>query len=160
MVTRVIFAYRLVATANIGGADTVYSQYLRGLLQIEDGRRPLKAFDEDLTSLIRVTREGNKQVILVIDVNQNIVTGRFSAVLRQQSLREVVTEAFQGIPPPTHSRGSDTINDIFASTSIQSDNGGYLDFRHFLGENRALWWDAHEITIFGNKNPPAQTPSP
>ena len=160
LVTRAITAYRLVVTSNKGGSETVYSQHLRGLRLNRDTREPIQAFDEDLLSLIQLTIEQGKQVVLMMDLNEDVTRGRMANRLRQVMLEERVYKTVLGPPPATHNRGSKTIDGIFTTSTIAIRRGGYQSFSKSPGDHRGIWIDADQLTLFGHRNPPPEKLSP
>ena len=58
---------------------------------------------------------------------------------------------------PTHDRGSETIDAIFATPGIQATRGGFLEFKTFPTDHRAIWCDISFHSIFGHI-PPNITP--
>ena len=160
LVTRIITAYRLVVTNNKGGSETVYSQHLRGLRLNGDTREPLAAFDEDLLSLVKATIEQRKQIVLMMDVNEDVRSGTLAHRLRQFVLEESVSTTVSGPPPATHNRGSKTIDGIFTTPTIATRTGGYQPFSTSPGDHRGIWIDADQMTLFGQRNPPPAKLSP
>lgn len=60
------------------------------------------------------------QIILMMDINSHILTGKLSHALMQESigLREITKDYLGHLCPNTHASGSEQINGIWATSDI------------------------------------------
>ena len=159
-ITRVIIAYRLVSSSNPGGSETVVSQHLRALDRLDDGRSPLAAFDDDFKGFIREGFQAGKQMILMMDVNEDVNSGKIASMLQDFNMEEKLATYLQGPSPATHHRGSRTIDGIYASKTASTSKAEYLQFKDSPGDHRSRVWDVQQCSIFGNRNSPPEKRSP
>ena len=160
LITRIIMAYGLVVSSNRGGSETVVSQHLRALDQLADHRTPIDAYDEDLKHLLSSSFDQEKQIVLLIDANENVTRGVVAVLTSRFHMDEMITKTVDGTPPATHNRGSQTIDAIYASNTLLTAKGGYLPFEDSPGDHRFSSWDFTQSSIFRNCNPPPEKRSP
>ena len=147
----VITAYRPCKPSRSTGVNTTYVQQVRYFDELDEDREPREAILEDLSSFITQCHQQNDQIILMMDVNQDVATGQFTAWLEAQGLNESIASGRPTTAPPTYHRGSRQIDGIFTSASITAVRSGFLEFGVFPSDHRALWLDISYHNAFGCK---------
>ena len=141
-VTRMITAYQPVR-ARKKGHNTVYRQHIRYFDTI--GRRgcPRKLFREDLRNfLLQCVAEGER-LIIMLDANENMHTGKLARLFRAPDL-DLVDTVFARTGqagPPTWFRGSSQIDGIWASRGITIQRAAFLPFFFGIGDHRPILVD-------------------
>ena len=71
-------------------------------------------FRDDLLDFIKSRRQKNKRVVLMMDANENMVTGVMSKELAQEGIdmKEAVHGMTEGLGPKTHFHGKESIDEI------------------------------------------------
>jgi hypothetical protein len=75
-----VVAYK-PCTAKVKGVKTIYQQQLRYIQNKGLNTTPLELFDKDLTNQIIKWREEGDRIILLMDVNEHPIEGKFSRKL-------------------------------------------------------------------------------
>ena len=150
---RIICAYRLVATSNRGGTETVHAQHLRALHKIGRDTSPIKAFDDDLFGFIKESKEEGYQIIVMMDANANVRDSVFTQRMRKEGLKDQLSTQIENANTNSFFRGTDIIDGIFLSRTIVQLNGGYQSFEASPGDHRGIWIDICSMTALGNNNP-------
>jgi hypothetical protein len=96
------------------------------------------------------------QLILMIDANEDI--RNFQRAFQPIGLREALLHRHGQNAPATFNGGSDPIDGIFVSPSIEILLGGYFEFGFCPHtDHRGLWIDIHYNMAFGHVMPPIIT---
>ena len=149
-VTRIVTAY-CPCKANIKGTigqHTVYAQHLR-----KSEREPISAFWEDLGTAIDEWKSNEEQLIICGDWNTDITAREITSFMQTRNLQEAILYRHGNTPPPTHNRGSHSIDGIFVSQNLLGVKGGYMEFGVTPGDHRGLWIDVPQAAIMGYKIP-------
>ena len=104
----------------------------------------------DLRKLIREkTKEGN-EIIVAGDFNDNLNNNesKINKFMDECGMREILITRY-GDGPPTHQRGSTTIDGIYATEGIEAVQGGYFSELDSPGDHRFLWVDISQQDIIG-----------
>ena len=102
----------------------------------------------DLRELIREkTKEGN-EIIVAGDFNNNLNDNdsKINKFMDECGMREILITRY-GDGPPTHQRGSTTIDRIYTTEGIEAVQGGYFLELDSPGDYRFLWIDISEQDI-------------
>ena len=141
------------------GDNTTHCQQKQYFDAIGDSRTPRAAFLHDLGEIIQQSIEAGDQVILMMDCNEDVRGEGFSTWLQDHSLRDGVLERHGGMnAPATYNQGSQPIDGLFCSISIEVQHSGYLPFGSFPSDHRALWMDITYENAFGYKIPKCLQP--
>ena len=140
--TMVIQVYRPVR--NLQDAGSTYNQQ-RDKME-ED---PIHKFDKDLAQLIDTMQEEHYKLIIMGDFNQDTENDRgISKILRDKGLKNIMTER-HGPGPPSHIRGSHTIDAIWTSKTIEMEQGGVEEGTSIISDHRLIWADITLDSILG-----------
>jgi hypothetical protein len=145
---RIIAAYRCVR--NIYGPLSVWNQQ-RYLFDINKwDADPIEKFDADLREFIGKCISDGEQVIVGIDVNEDIRSGKFQKMMNEIGFTEIMTFAHGLDLPPTYSRGSAPIDAIFVSANLLGSQCGYAPSPT---DHRVLWVDIPCKVALGRSSP-------
>jgi hypothetical protein len=131
---RVITAYRPVK--NLVSAGSVWNQQQYYADKHSKTGNPHQRWLEDLCSEIVEWIQQGESLIVLVDLNDNIMSGRTATRLRDIGLVERVTSFQQ--KTPTHQRGSSTIDGIFTTNELVPTDGGYVQS---MSDHLCLWLD-------------------
>ena len=141
-VTRVITAYQPVR-ARKKGYNTVYRQQHRHFSS--QGRRgcPRSFFREDLRQFLLQCIAQEERVILMLDANENMKTGKLARMFREPGLDlvDAVRERTGVDGPPTWFRGSAQIDGVWVSKGITIQRAAFLPFFLGIGDHRPILVD-------------------
>ena len=132
---RVITAYRACRSA---GPNSAYMQKSRYLDAIKRGICPRQALLQDLGEAIKTSHNNGEQVVLMMDCNSNVQDSQFQAWIEDIGLENGLLDEACPIMPATYHRGSQPIDGIFISPSLQAVNKGFLEFGYYPSDHRAL----------------------
>ena len=154
---RVVCVYR-PCTPGTAGPSTTYSQHQRYYDENDDNRCPRKAILDDLIIQLNQWKAEGDQLIVMIDCNEDIRSTTIKNTFRSIGLRDAITHNRDRDSPATFHRGSVPIDGIFASSTINMIQGGYLAFGDMPSDHRTLWIDITYENAFGYKMPPIINP--
>jgi exonuclease III len=111
---------------------------------------PEELWFQDLQALIVDRKEQGHEIIVAGDFNddlndENSSTRKF---MHQLGLTEILLAAY-GKGPPTHIRGSTTIDGVFATKDVQLVKGKYISFEQSPSDHRWIVIDISEHSIIG-----------
>lgn len=154
--TRIISVYNPIRTST--GALSVNKQQTRRLRTLQDTRPPRDALIEDLRTAVKQWIEDGKHLIVGMDANEDVRTGKLTSMLREQGLHNAILAKHPNLGPvATYERSEQDIPVDAIMTTIntgQEINAGYFAFGEGLpGDHRTLLMDIPFELIFGN-NPP------
>ena len=140
--------------------NSVYAQHHRYFLTKNIQECPRNLFFTHLQQFITERLQSQEQLIVMGDLNHtldsNVIT-QFLSSLNLHNIHQSLHPQFH-INIPTYDRGTKTIDAIFATPGIVASKGGFLAFKRFPTDHRALWCDISFQTIFGHI-PPNITPA-
>jgi hypothetical protein len=150
--TTVISIYRPNKYQETYMRQTIHSAKRRKAL-IED-TIPEDLWFLDLGALITEKKEEGHEIIVAGDFNDDLnnnesKTNRFMDKL---GLKEALI-SLNGNGPPTHIRGSTTIDGVFATPGIQVCQGKYTTFEQSPSDHRWIVLDILESSIIGTSRP-------
>ena len=156
---RIITAYRPCHIHN-PGEHTAHSQQQRYLHSINDMRSPRQAMMEDLAAAIQLFREAGDQIVLMIDLNEDVTKQQVKDTFENMGLKEAITDkhTHSGYVP-TYQRGSNPIDGIYVSPTLQISTGGYFPFGAFPSDHRFLWVKIDFTSCFGYNMSPLISPA-
>ena len=109
---------------------------------------PVQKFQDDLTKQIKSWMKQKNKIILLIDANGDVRSGRLSQKLENIGLILAIRSKHGHRGPATQHKGSHPIDDIFLSRGIQVSRAGYLPFCDGPGDHRALYADIDFNSLF------------
>jgi hypothetical protein len=153
----VITAYRPVKTYQ-AKVYTVYRQQWAHLKTEGFDPDPRVVLLQDLSAAIQTWRDQGDHVVLMMDVNEDIRSAPIHTFLDDLGMRKVILERHgKSTAPNTHLRGSDPIDGIFVTSSLEIVNGGYAAFDQGVttkrSDHRCLWIDIQLVDVFGHTMP-------
>jgi len=148
--TRVYTAYRPGGKpCTDSERTTVYHQQKRYLRKHAINVEPRDFFDECLKEELQVQLE-DKNIVLMIDVNQNVQTGPFTKTMAEIGLTNAVDKLNDGPLPATHHRGSKPISAMYISACLEATRAGILPKASGVhGDHRNMFIDITANTFFG-----------
>ena len=147
---RAVTAYRPVL--NKTGILSVWNQQKAYFDEQQRSGCPRDLFIADLKDEIIAWKEAGDQIVLMLDCNEDVRTGQFTKIMQELGLVETVTTQHGSDGPPTYERGSNPIDGIYVSSTLQGLRCGYLDFTF---DHRCLWMDIPVAIAFGHTIPPS-----
>ena len=129
---------------------SVYRQQQRYWLQNKSDKCPLEHFRDDLCTLLLKWITKNEKVIILMDANENVVTGELHTRLEQIGMVSVFKTKFgTGNMPATYHRGKEPIDDIFVTKNIGISRAGMFAFGDGPGDHRGLYVDINMESFIG-----------
>jgi hypothetical protein len=100
---------------------------------------PRELFESDLLWQLEQWRSAGERLIVMMDANTHVLTGRLSRNLTRDTLNlREITKSFLGeLCPYTHSRGSIPIDGVWATEDISVTAVKWLSFEESPGDHRA-----------------------
>lgn len=128
--------------------QTAFTAKRRKVLGNED--TPDKLWFLDLKDLIQDKRTKGHEIIVAGDFNDDLNNEKSATrvFMDQMGLTEIMISNY-GKGPPTHIRGSKTIDGIFASRRIVMNRGYYVSFEKSPSDHRWIVVDITETSILG-----------
>ena len=150
--TRVVqcYAVRAVRSKEIG---SVYQQHLRYIQHNGLGNvSPRELFETDLCWQLQVWRALGDRIILMMDANCHVLTGKLSRALTDESigLREITKDHLQQLCPNTHASGSEQIDGVWCSSDITITAVKWLTYEESPGDHRASVFDFTTLSAIGS----------
>jgi len=124
-------------------------------------RYPSTIFIEHLcTQLIEWTAQGY-HIILAMDANQDVYTGKLAQKLREEPLNiSCLMEGAMGSQVPnSHFSGSKKISTIFGSAGVITGNAMCFPHWYGIGNHRVMVIEVSTTTTFGGSLPPIASPT-
>jgi hypothetical protein len=143
-IVRVITAYRPVKNCNSAGSVWNQHQHYADTHRIEGN--PQSRWIDDLVAELRIWIQQGESIILLVDLNDNVVSGKASAKLREVGLSEKLTST-HNMQIPTYQRGSAPIDGIFTTKDIVTVQCGYVSS---MSDHLCLWMDMEVDKLFDN----------
>jgi len=146
--TTIISVYRPSRTQETYNRQVAYSSKRRKTLNSIETQESL--WFSDLGNLINEQREKGHHVIVAGDFNDNLndANGMTRTFMRNMGLRELLLEKYTN-GPATYVRGTNTIDGVFATSSIQIYDGKYSTFEHSPSDHRWITIDIPENILVG-----------
>ena len=118
-----------------------------------------KAWFDDLYELVQSKKNDGNEIIIAGDFNNDLndIRSKVNKHMEKMGMKEILITRY-GKGPPTHQRGSKTIDGIYATSGIKVIQGGYVEEFDSPGDHRFLWVDILQQEIIGepqeSKPPP------
>ena len=156
--TRIVTVY-CPCPSSVDHPYSAYNQQLRGLAQANIHKCPRLVFWEDLLAELEAWKSAGEQLIVMGDWNHPISV--VQEKLAPLGLADAILSLHNDVPSPaTHNRGSNTIDGIFVTASLQAISGGFCMFNTMLlSDHRALWIEIPLTSLLGFEMPNIVTPS-
>ena len=135
------------------GKFNAFSQQQDALLKMGIRKDPISVFWEDLWQETEQWVQDGEQIIMAGDWNQDVRNESFKEKFSTFGLIPSITDRHGDNGPETYSRGSNPIDEIFVSASLNITSCGYLDYGNTLGDHRPIWIDIKKNTALGSKLP-------
>lgn len=150
-VTRVVHSYGVLprASKEIGSVDQQHVRYIQSNL-LED-ISPRDLFESDFIWQLQYWRSQGERLILMMDANCHVLTGRLSRALAHESigLREITKDLLGELCPNTHGRGSQPIDGVWTTPDIVVTAIKWLPFSQSPGDHRACIFDVTMQSVLG-----------
>jgi hypothetical protein len=139
--TRIVQAYA-VRPQRSEQVGSVYQQHLRYLQNNGfNDVHPRDLFESDLLWQLQIWLALGDRVILMMDSNCHVLTGRLGRALFQLGLREITKDFVGELCPNTHISGSEHIDGVWASADITITAVKWLTYEESPGDHRACVFD-------------------
>ena len=153
--TRIISAYRPCKNRETLG--TTYRQQETYWTNNNEPRCPIKVFDEQLEALLDLWLTTGDHIILGLDANEDVRSGKIAAMTSKLGMHEAVLRMHRpSVPPETHNRNTHQIpiDGIFVTPGIQPTQGGYTSYGQCVAsDHRSIWLDIPYTSILGHNLP-------
>ena len=138
-----------------GGKRTAWFQHKSEYEGLGDMRPHSVIYEEDLLKLIKPWREGGANVVLCMDVNQNVYSGKLAQKLMKApySLSCLVQECTGDSTPPSWFRGSEPICTIFGTPGLCVENAIVFPHHYGVGDHRITLIEISAASLFGGSYP-------
>ena len=158
--TRIITAYLPHKPGRNSRGRTVWEQHSRYFEARGDPRYPSTIFTEHLLRLIKQWIMGGEHVILAIDANQDVYSGRLAQSLREPpfNMTCMMTEATGEKVPNSHFSGRRQISTIFGTQGIVTGNGVCFPHWFGVGDHRVMVLEFSAQAAFQGAYPTIATP--
>ena len=155
VITRVVSAYLPCKPRNNSAGKTVWDQHRRYFQSKGDFWRPSDICFHDLISFLRDCRLLGEEIILCIDANENVYSGRLAMELQKSPLDMscLIKSVTGSAIPATHQRGSQPIDCILGTLGLIPENGMVFPFYYGVGDHRILVVELSSSSLFGHTFP-------
>jgi hypothetical protein len=138
--------------SSVTGAETVWSQHKSFFMSKFMGIDPIDAFYADLCKDVKGWVASGEQVVLMLDLNDDIRTSRFTQEMGQLGLIQLLGKRHGNDNlPGSFIRGSRPLDGLYVSPLFQDCACGYLPFDIF--DHRPVWIDIPFELAFGQVLP-------
>ena len=148
--TRLITAYQ-PCRCNKKANSAVYAQQRRYHRLENDFRCPIFIFKNDLLQQLETWKERGERIILMIDANENLYSGKLQKGLMKLGMRDLVRERSKTMGPATHFKGTDQIDGIFATQDVDCMGACFLPFWTGIGDHRPIIVDIPNQVLYGEQ---------
>jgi hypothetical protein len=150
--TRVVQAYAVGAVRSEKWGS-VYQQQLRylqwnGLNSIS----PRELFESDLVWQLKVWRALGDRIILMMDINCHVLTGKLSRILPGELLEiwEITKDFLGFLCDNTHASGSQQIDGVWVTSDITITAVKWLSYAESPGDHRTCIFDFTTLSAIGS----------
>ena len=158
--TRVITAYRPGLKPHSSKLTTVYDQQMRYIRKKALNTNPRDLFDQDLILELKKLLDDKVNTILMIDVNENVVDGKFTQKLSKLDMQNAFSKYHCSELPPTHHKGSVPISAIYVSNDLVIKSAGILSKGIGVqGDHRNMFLDLSVESFLGSPMYKVETPN-
>ena len=105
-----------------------------------------------LLNQLRVWRGQGDRIILMMDANEHVLTGRLCRQLGEEGigLREITKDHLGTLCPNTHSAGSMQIDRVWTTSDVTVTNVQWLPYSESPGDHRACIFDVTTLSVIGS----------
>jgi hypothetical protein len=145
--TRFVTAYQPCENK---GKKTVFSQHSRYFKALGDHTNPRTIFYNHLLEFIAKCRANGEEVVLFIDANENVYTGRLARALSGDdfNMKEQFFTVTGKQAPASHANGSRPITGLFATAGVKFLNIFQSAHKAGLGDHRYTVYDVNATSVF------------
>ena len=141
---------------------TSYQQQKRYFVKIEGTDVcPRRRFLEDLKALVLQWKEEGKRVIVMLDANEDVYSGKIGRMLTDPlgpDMVETVLATTHAKLGATYFRGSKPIDAIWASKDLKIVGAGAMPVGFGVGDHRMMWVDIQADSMVGFQPQPVKHP--
>jgi hypothetical protein len=149
--TRVVTVYAIGRNRSERLAS-YYQQQVR-YIQLHNLRTtPWQLLEDDLLQQLRVWRASGERIILMMDANENITTGRLCRQLGNDDieLQNSTLLRHGKLPTNTHADGSEPIDGLWHTPDVEITEVKWLSFEESPGDHRACVFEFTTHSVIGN----------
>jgi hypothetical protein len=157
--TRFITAYQ--PCENSGGGETVFTQHRHYFEGLGNHTNPRTLFCQHLLELIAECKSQGEEVVLYIDANENVYTGRLAKALSTDdfNMKEQYFTVTGKQALPSHATGHRPITGLFATTGVRFRNIFQSAHHSGLGDHRFTVYDVEASSVVGSPLRHAKRPA-
>jgi hypothetical protein len=159
--TRVISAYLPRRPNRHSKGRTVWEQHSRYFEGKGDMRYPSTIFIEDLLRLIRSWISSGDHVMLAMDANQDVYSGKLAQELATEPINMtcLMQRAMGEMVPNSHFSGKGQISTIFGSPGVVTGHGMCYPHWYGIGDHRAIVLEIAAFNAFDGSYPTILAPT-
>jgi hypothetical protein len=159
--TRIISAYLPRRPNRHSKGRTVWEQHTRYFQQQGDMRYPSTIFIVDLLRLIKSWISLGEHVILAMDANQDVYSGKLAQALATEpiNMKCLMEKAIGEKVPNSHFSGKGQISTIFGSPGVVTGNGMCYPHWYGVGDHRVMVLEIAALNAFEGSYPTISTPT-
>ena len=160
-ITRVVSAYLPCKPGRKSRGRTVWEQHSRYFEARGDMRYPSTIFMEDLLYMFKCWIQQGEHVLLAIDANQDVYTGRLASMLKESpyNMHCMLEEAMGEKVPNSHFSGDRKISTFFGTPGIVTGHGMCYPHWFGIGDHRVMILEISAKAAFNGAYPPIATPA-
>jgi hypothetical protein len=146
--TTIVSIYRPTKQQETYMRQTAYTSQHRKVLT--DAQTPETLWFSDLSALVKEKLEQGHKVIVAVDFNDYLNDNKSltKKCMDNLGLKEILINEY-GNGPPTHIRGSTTIDGVFATNGKKMVKGSYIPFDESPSDHRWIVLDINESSLLG-----------
>lgn len=131
---------------------SVHQQHIRYMQEVGiDGYSPRQLFESDLLNQLRVWRAHGDRLILMMDANEHVLTGRMCRQLCSEGidLHEITKSHVGSLCPNTYIDGSQPIDGVWATPDLTITGVKWLPFAESPGDHRSCIFEFTALSAIG-----------
>jgi hypothetical protein len=148
--TCIILAYNVGRHAPRGDS-TIYQQQLRYIQNHGLDSTPLRYFAIDFIAQLQVWQRQGDRLLVFMDINKHILTGRLARRLLAMGLREATHSQWGETKPHTYICGLEPINAVWHSQDLEVTSTLQLSFHEGVGDHRLVLVDITAHSAIGKQ---------
>jgi hypothetical protein len=159
--TRIMSAYLPRKPNKHSKGRTVWEQHSRYFEAKGDMRYPSTIFINDLLRVISTWITAGDHIILSIDANQDVYSGKLAHELKREpyNMTCLLQRAMGELVPNSHFTGKGKISTIFGTPGIITGNGMCYPHWYGIGDHRVMVLEIAAYTAFEGAYPTIATPN-
>lgn len=147
-VTQVILAYN-TGKQKSKFLGMIYQQQVRYIQKAGLGLSPSDLFKQDIINQIQLWQQCGERILLMINLNEHIITGRLARQLYEIGLDEATQKHWSNTEPHSFIDGTMPIDGIFFSYDIEVTASVQLSFHESVGDHRTMIVDISSRLLIG-----------